>query len=145
MDQRHGNTQPLGKKLHNCRKRNHFATSGKGKRKLVQEVQEQDDVQGEINEISPSSTSREKDAWYQKVIINETNIIHFKLDTGSQVNLISYNIFRTLKFNNKINKRSTQTRLKPSGGSQLLPLFMIKLPITLNNEYAELDFYVTKE
>lgn len=76
--------------------------------------------------------------WVEKLKLeNEDNEITFKLDSGSDVNILPMKFFSKLKLKNKKMNKS-HMRLRAYGGSQLLPLGCVTLNVIVQNvKYME--------
>lgn len=88
-----------GKLCNNCGKRNHYAKccTADTKKKVHTVDEEPDEFFVDVVQASHA----EKEEWIVPVTVNET-IIPFKLDTGAQVNLLSFADYKTLKIKSKI-------------------------------------------
>ena len=63
-------------------------------------------------------SDKKENKWVQNLKI-EDSIIEVKLDTGSDVNILPYNVFQKIKPRSKINP--TSTVLKAYGGQEIKP------------------------
>lgn len=86
-----------------------------------------------INSIETKLTSNNKlkKNWFENIVVENCNI-SFKLDTGSDVNVIPVKIFSNLSLKNKKLSECNIT-LRAYGGSQIKPLGIICLNIHRNN------------
>lgn len=84
-----------GTTCRNCEGKNHWSKMCKNKNvkqrssKRVNAIEEDDDIVyiGELKSIAELETNESSSVWYQKIKVNQ-NEVEFKLDTGSQVNVI---------------------------------------------------------
>lgn len=80
-----------------------------------------------------------KRSWFQKANVEDEEI-EFKLDTGAEVNIISYNIFKKLDKQFKI--RKINAKLKAFGGGKVSPIGVVSLNIEVNNCSILQDFVI---
>lgn len=144
-----------GKSCLNCGRQNHFAKVCKSKTINQISIIRTDDqsekssdksteAEGEtlyVDQIDHSVTKPE-DKWHSVVSING-NIEKFKLDTGSQVNLLSANRFNMLR--NKPQLRKSDMKLTAYNGTAVAVLGTCLLTLTKKgNQYRE-EMVITKE
>ena len=81
----------IGKTCTKCQKRNHFASVCKSVTEIVEEEADENEISDhiQVNEVKATE-------WNQKILVNGKYVL-FKLDTGAQINVISYAVFKTLK------------------------------------------------
>ncbi|XP_037813721.1 uncharacterized protein LOC119604894 [Lucilia sericata] len=86
--------------------------------------------------------NKKNNKWLHKLKI-ETSFIEVKLDTGSDVNILPYNVFQTLKSDNKISP--TSMVLKAYGGQQIKPKGECFLKCYYNNKMSIEKFIILNE
>ena len=129
-----------GKQCHNCGKQNHFAKLCKGKKKVQLLSQRSETEPSEdtlfIDAVTKQSKTEVKsDECFSTLNVGGT-LVRFKIDTGSQANIIPVRELQTLQCQPVI-KRST-TKLTSYSGEALC----IKGQCTLNCQGHELQFFV---
>ena len=99
-----------------CGKRGHFAKFCRSKNRSQNRTNKHD----EINESSDESgdeyfvdihelTEKKRDEWVVKLPVNNTNV-SLKLDTGAEVNILPYSVYKKLKNKPKLQKSSVKLR-----------------------------------
>lgn len=99
--------QAYGRRCQKCAQYGHFARfckSTRGNVRLVKEVQEQEpntDTEDEKDQAFLVCTIKVSEVksnheWMEKLVLNGVCPIQFKIDTGSQVNIISINVLKRL-------------------------------------------------
>lgn len=96
----------------------------------------------EILDVS-SLNNENATVWYEKIKLEDYNLLKFKLDTGSQVNLIPYALYKQMSLNKK--PKSCNIILRAYGGQKIVPLFQVELNACINNKNVDLSFMVIKE
>lgn len=133
-----------GKKCNKCSKLNHFAVSCKVKK--VKEITEHANVDAESKDSSFCIDNIEigniNTRWYETVKIGENNI-KFKLDSGSDVNVIPLNIY------DKIKKSGTKLKqadviLEIFGGDKMKPIGTVDLICSIKDIVKKQRFVVVK-
>ncbi|KAK9701031.1 hypothetical protein QE152_g30857 [Popillia japonica] len=141
-----------GKVCNICGKLNHYAVGCKNKGLLQQRVQQrnvqdliQEDNLEEMIEILDVSSINNDNAtvWYEKIKLDDYNLLKFKLDTGSQVNLIPYALYKQMSINKK--PKSCNIVLRAYGGQKIVPLFEVELNACINNKNVNLNFIIIQE
>lgn len=81
-----------------------------------------------------------KNGWFQEILIEKFSV-NFKLDSGSDVNILPYKLFQKL---NKSNMKliDCNANLKAYGGFLLKPCGMVKLLIELPDELSTEDWFM---
>ncbi|CAI6377683.1 unnamed protein product [Macrosiphum euphorbiae] len=141
------NCPAFGKQCKKCAKPNHFANVCRSN-KMVQEIADEECADEEcaainslfgVSEIIVPQTHSIQQPWFEEIKV-ENNYIRFKLDTGSQVNLIPLNVYKTLNINKSWN--STTIKLEAYGGYKFMPLGSIRLKCVVNNIMAWVTFLI---
>lgn len=137
-----------------CGRKNHFAAGcfSKTKYRKVQMVMQSEDSETDeesgihhlvgINEVSKVHTVKtvdEQNTWKEAISINGRDV-EFKLDTGSQVNLIPLYIFKKLGQNCNLNK--TKVVLEAYGGFRMKPLGQIELNCLVKGKMLNAEFLI---
>lgn len=141
----------FGKKCLVCGKLNHFAvgckykTFNKNSRRQVQEVKKEDN-DSETEDIGQflavhQVTKRGSNQWFQKILINNIVEIEFKLDTGSEVNLIPINEFKRMS-DQEINLEHNESTLEAYGGFLIKPIGKVNLTCSVNKNRKMLEFSI---
>lgn len=125
-----------GAKCTNCGKENHFAATCYVKK--VREIRAQrcddDEEYVRLDEISGSL----KDAWYQKIRVQD-NTIRMKLDTGAEVNVLPLYYVRQMK---KVTLQKCDQRIQAYGGTSLHPVGVVDLVCMHKNDISMQKFVV---
>lgn len=115
-----------------CGKLNHFARACKNK--FVREVCLDEQYVNSISIFNVKNMKLKKkydSCWFEKIKV-ENKIIEFKLDTGSEVNIIPLSIFN--KINQKFKIRKKDIKLEAYGGFQLKSLGVVSLRLEFKNQ-----------
>lgn len=139
-----------------CGRKNHFAVGcfGRTKYQKVQTVGQSGDTETDeesgtehllgINEVSKVRVvdAVDEQSWKEAISINGRDV-EFKLDTGSQVNLIPLYIFKNLGQHLNLNK--TNVVLEAYGGFRMKPLGKIKLNCLVRGEMLNAEFLIVNK
>ena len=124
----------IGKECRKCHKKNHFMSQCRSRAKEPKDPRKpridsvetagKQDGDGDSNDdeldeffvYSMETTADASDPWIVPLEVNN-NIMAFKIDTGSDVNVLSYEEFRTLK--NKPKLKQSKTKLKAYNGGDV--------------------------
>jgi hypothetical protein len=127
----------VGKECRNCHKKNHFMSQcrtrdkelpkyprkhrvdtveNNGKQERDGEPSSESSDEHELYVYSTETTADKSDPWILPLEVNNS-IVTFKVDTGSDVNVISYNEFKTLQ--NKPKLKQSKTKLKAYNGGDV--------------------------
>lgn len=79
-------------------------------------------------------------SWVEKVKL-EDKYVNFKIDTGAEVNILPYKIFKRINQQFKIQK--TKNRLEVYGGGKMIPFGIVSLICNYKNKSLLTDFYIT--
>jgi len=148
-----GNCPAYGQTCRSCGHLNHWAVVCRRKKKaFVKEVRVQEAENGSSEEdesavqllgvyevkenIGVRSNQHLKqpfntDVWYEKIRLNNTITVSIKLDTGSQVNLLPFKIFKKL---DNVKLSNTNVKLEAYGGFKLKPIGKVVLECTVKNQ-----------
>ena len=91
-----------------------------------------------VGTVTKANTEISDKECYVTLTLHGTDV-KFKIDTGSQVNIIPNHIFETMNIDN-VEVKSTKTCLTSYSGDKLIVIGKCKL----NCMNQELDFYITK-
>lgn len=80
-----------------------------------------------------------KKSWFQKANVEDEEI-EFKLDTGAEVNIIPYNLFK--KINKQFKVRKIKATLKAFGGGKVSPIGIVSLNLEVNKCSILQDFVI---
>lgn len=151
---RKGNCPAHGKKCNKCNGINHFAAVCKSKNvnNLENDSNSPDESQSEdelfthgITEIkSCNLLTKSKQIWTEKIYI-KTGMIEFKLDTGSEVNILPFALFDRLNEESKKNMIETKNKIRAYGGQIISPVGICFLECVFENKKLLLEFYIIKE
>lgn len=94
-------------------------------------------------EETKAEVSAIKKQWTEDIIINNRYTIKFKLDTGSEVNVIPLNVYKTFDIScNTVSSVNNNVKLEAYGGFMIQPLAKMKLKCTVGNVSADLEFVI---
>ena len=137
----HGKCAAYGQKCKKCGRQNHFAKCCKTKNVHSVETQDNDSSDeffvGAIHKTGPQLA---KDEWVVPIFINDT-VIPFKIDTGSQVNILPSHKFETLKFKPAIDKNAPI--LRSYTGDKIATQGMCHVKAKFNDESAKVPMVIT--
>jgi len=138
----------FGKSCIKCGKLNHFAV---GCRDVTQHHKEVNNIGKNENikvvsdnepgyklfdimsvEIGNINAQSKKNGWTEIVKVNDNCKINFKLDTGSDIDIIPLSIFKQLNCNSKLNK--TYLKIKAYGGFSIKDVGSVELVCEANKE-----------
>ncbi|KAK8777878.1 hypothetical protein V5799_020780 [Amblyomma americanum] len=127
-----------GKTCYSCNGRNHFASCCR-KQDDVYEVQhESDDF--EVLDVAVGSANRERD--WQVYACFEGQNVRFKVDTGSQANVLPLSMFRKLK---AITLMPSGAVLRSYGGNVIKHIGKFSAPVTVDDHKVWAEFFVVKK
>ena len=127
----------------NCRKRGHFALAcRKQNADLVEEesYSDEDDDYGLDAIFNMDSLSSK--AWYKEILVNGSDTIKFKIDTGADVTVLPYELYRK-KFPH-VMLFPVNTTLRVPGGSKLMVVGKMKSKIKYKDRILDSEIYVSK-
>ncbi|XP_037499581.1 uncharacterized protein K02A2.6-like isoform X2 [Rhipicephalus sanguineus] len=127
-----------GKVCYSCNGRNHFASCCSEKER-VDEVQHQSD-DFEVLNVASSSASRERD-WRVNACI-DGKYVTFKVDTGSQANVLPLSMFRKLKMTTLMPSSAV---LRSYGGNMIKHIGKFSALIEIGDRKACAEFFVVKK
>lgn len=143
----------FGKKCKKCGKDNHFARACKVKEVKVREVMEDDDEDEEgedeyfvdtvsvVKKVAECSGKVENKSWCETIMVENTKV-KFKLDTGSEVNIVPLEIYNSLSKRPKLLK--THILLETYGGFKVKPLGVVKLNCESRASHALQEFVIVE-
>lgn len=134
-----------GKSCLNCKKKNHFASVCKSK-KIVKAVQHNDTSDSEESEedqaILPIKRVNGVSSWKENINVSGKNV-YFKVDTGSEVNIIPRNVYEALPNKQKLVR--TMSKLTSYSEHVIKTLGKCKLNCCFKGKNTVLNFYVTEK
>lgn len=144
-----------GKQCVKCRKMNHFASQCKFEKNIHGVLEESDENVSESDEdysdemanmvilsIKQNVKMVNSVVWRENLLL-ENKIISCKIDTGSEVNLISMKIYKSL--NSKPKLAETNIKLSSYSGHIIETLGVCFLNCKFNDKLHVLKFFITKE
>lgn len=141
----YGKCPAWGKTCNNCRKLNHFSVACRNRK-----INEIEDNHSSFSSDSANSLLLEtvnyvdslKSEWREAVLVDNFEIV-FKIDTGSEVNIIPINEYRNIS--EKRNLEKTDKKLRSYTGHSLKILGTCKLNCTFGNKSHILEFFVVDQ
>ena len=134
----------FGKNCRRCGTVNHFEVGcrvRKVKEVLPQEETDDDNTMCIATLSQAQSTNK---AWYEEILMDRNKRIKFKLDTGAQVNILPFYMFKLL--NKDKNIVSTNVKLESFGGFRINPIGSAKFYCsTKNNIERMVEFLIVAE
>ncbi|CAG2196344.1 unnamed protein product [Mytilus edulis] len=144
---KHEECPAKGKKCNSCQKWNHFAQVCRSKQRVDEVVLDTDsdsdqeffiDCINEHNTFINDKNKVKRDQAFATITVC-SKPIKFKLDTGSQVNILPKHIFESLKFNGTLKK--SPRILTAYNGNALPSLGVCCLPCEHGSVNSKLEFY----
>lgn len=144
----------FGKRCTKCQKYGHFRKMCRNRNRSVKEVQEKcsesdynSDSYSEDELLVASITVDEVKScteWTESLKIGKA-LVTFKIDTGSQVNIISKNVFDKIKTANKnVKLNKCNVTLEAYGGFKISPLGSINIDCLFKNNKFNIRFVVVE-
>ncbi|XP_030745261.1 uncharacterized protein K02A2.6-like [Sitophilus oryzae] len=163
--QRHGNTEEktlisckscgkkhekrrcpaFGRKCNKCRRYGHFEKMCRSTmmvKELQESKEEEEDEELLVSVVTVSEVKSESE-WIETLEFGKQNI-RFKVDTGSQVNLIPQHILKSIK-NQDIAWQKTKLVLETYGGFKITPIGVVKLKCKFRDKDYTIQFVVVKD
>ncbi|XP_062583207.1 uncharacterized protein K02A2.6-like [Saccostrea cucullata] len=144
---KHAKCPAKGKQCKNCNGWNHFATKCFSKKVSCHELQAlpaQSDSDPEFF-IDIIETNHNNDQAFCKLLIGPKNkSIKFKLDTGSQVNVLPKHVLDSLNLSIVYNLMQTDQKLSAYNGNSLYSLGCLELACTYKGQLQNLTFHVVE-
>ncbi|XP_071628027.1 uncharacterized protein [Temnothorax longispinosus] len=120
-----------GKTCHKCGRMNHFSSVCKAKVKNVKNILKDKDSESEDETLYVNSIvkvgevmKKAKSVWTETVEVNG-KVVKFKIDTGSEVNIISLKEYKSITEGQQIQR--TRTLLQAYGGTKITPMGKVNL------------------
>uniref|UniRef100_A0A6P7GZ25 Uncharacterized protein LOC114348674 n=1 Tax=Diabrotica virgifera virgifera TaxID=50390 RepID=A0A6P7GZ25_DIAVI len=140
----------FNRKCEKCGKLNHFAVACRVR--MVRQLEESVEVgpnnssQGDNNSeflmYTLSVMDVKSNSWFETVnVINKP--VNFKLDTGAEVNILPYNVYRELGVNQQL--EPTIVKLEAFGGAIIKPEGFVYLECNVKNVSTIEKFLVVKD
>ncbi|XP_075159688.1 uncharacterized protein LOC142232866 [Haematobia irritans] len=142
---RKDNCPAFGKKCHKCKKLNHFSVACKSRAVKVNTLsygEEDSDTNSEFALTYSIKSGSKKDVWMHEVMVLNTPV-KFKLDTGSDANIIPFYILRQIIKNPSL--KPTKTMLTSYSGHKICPIGEIVLPCVAKDNLREELFLIVKD
>ncbi|CAH0766349.1 unnamed protein product, partial [Diatraea saccharalis] len=137
-----------GKECTKCRKLNHFAKVCYTKLHTVRAVNNNELNNSSGEEYYCGSVLHITDClnicWEEKLLIENSIYVKFKLDTGSEVNLIPYQVYNKLLKLKKLSLNKCKVRLNAYNKSSINVYGTVMLEIKLGSKSYFIDFIVTE-
>lgn len=133
------NCPAYGKKCMKCHKIGHFANMCLNRNRPIHFINEEESIEI-VNTIDIVSAANDKD-WVVNILINEFLNVKFKVDTGSQVNIINTDVLDLLDIDQH-NLVRTNHKLTSYTGQALKILGKCTLQCIYKNNHYDLQFYV---
>uniref|UniRef100_A0A2S2NI46 RNA-directed DNA polymerase n=1 Tax=Schizaphis graminum TaxID=13262 RepID=A0A2S2NI46_SCHGA len=145
------NCPAFGADCRACGKSNHFAVVCRSNKKVqevsneyVHTVDDKDDTFTNqlygVNEVNIAEIHNLQKPWFKEIKVENQLYVNFKLDTGSQVNLLPLKVYKLLNLDVAI--ESSTIKLEAYGGFKIIPLGAVKLTCSVNNISAVVTFLV---
>jgi hypothetical protein len=134
------NCPAYGKTCSKCKEKNHFAVGCK--KKNIRELEcKQSDLYIESLTVGQVSTTNQnaESTWYKTIQLkvgDKIANIKFKLDTGAETNVLSYNMIKYLN----VNLIETETVLIAYGNFKIKPMGKVKMECVSNNTIIPIEF-----
>lgn len=133
----------MGKKCSKCGGVNHFASVCRNKKikEVIYEQSSDDEISNLfIDSLCVATVNKNKtSAWIESLKV-EGEIIKFKLDTGSEVNIIPLKIFKTIR--KELSLIPTDFKLETYGGFKIKPMGSVNLKVEFKSAKKLLNFIV---
>ncbi|XP_039307927.1 uncharacterized protein K02A2.6-like [Solenopsis invicta] len=137
-----------GKTCYKCGKMNHFSNVCKTKLKNVKDVTKDEESESEEDDLYVSSivrvgelSKKTKSIWTEIIEVNG-KALKFKIDTGSEVNIIPLVIYKSIAADGSQRIRQTRTLLQAYGGGKIKPIGKVKLRCKNTDRDEVLEFIV---
>lgn len=137
-----------GKTCYKCGRMNHFSNVCKAKLRKVKDVTKDEESYSEDEDYYVSSISKvgelsksSKSIWKESVEING-KAVKFKIDTGSEVNIIPFKVYKSIAPDGDQQIQRTRTLLQAYGGTIIRPIGKIKLKCKNRIKNKMLEFYI---
>ncbi|XP_055923520.1 uncharacterized protein K02A2.6-like [Eupeodes corollae] len=140
-----GKCPAYGKKCAACGKVNHFASMCR-KQKLVSDVavlQEDDDYDSDELFIDAIKSYKSKNTCWTKSLTVENTEVIFKLDTGSQVNILPRKLFDKIRTQNRL--KNYAVKLEAYGGFRLEVVGAVECEVKDGNKKYNMQFVVVEK
>lgn len=136
-----GTCPAMGKICNKCKRPNHFAnvckTNPTRYAELISCTEPQDE--STINSLCTVDSIRNKNSWYKTVQL-ERNKITFKLDSGADVNILPFHVYKGLTVKPKVMR--CNTTLQSFGGFKITPCGYIEALIESNSKIINAKFLI---
>jgi hypothetical protein len=149
-DKVHGHREcaAFGKTCYKCGKMNHFSNVCKTKLKNVKDVTKDEESESEEDDLYVSSivrvgelSKKTKSIWTEVIEVNG-KALKFKIDTGSEVNIIPLVRYKSIAADGSQRIRRTRTLLQAYGGGKIKPIGKVKLRCKNTDRDEVLEFIV---
>ena len=131
-----------------CNKKNHFAKMCRSKKKTTAAVtcNQSDQEEPDVFEFSAilqiDCTSQSENIWWEKLLIEDSSKMTFKVDTGAQANLIPSEQWEKLP--NKPIIRKSNARLQSITGSELQHIGKATVTMMRKTKKVKAGVFITK-
>lgn len=137
-----------GKTCHKCGRMNHFSSMCKVKLSDVKDITRNEKSKSEDEDLYVSSIVKVgelsklgKSIWNETVEVNGKTV-KFKIDTGSEVNIISLEAYKSTIADESQQIRPSRTLLQAYGGARITPIGKVNLRCRNKDKDEILEFFV---
>lgn len=132
----------FGQQCNQCGKMNHFArVCGGNKVHTLMEGNENPDECSDYVYIDTVETCNSIDSWFEMVKVENVNV-KFKLDSGSDVNILAENHFKNLNMHKNFKLETTSVILEAYGGFKIKPLGVTQLNCKYKQKSKRFQFLI---
>lgn len=125
-----------GKSCYKCGRTNHFSNVCRAKMRRAQDVTKEEKSESEDDDFYVSSivkvgelSKTSKSIWKELIQVNGKAIM-FKIDTGSEINIISLKTYKLLS-NEKKQMQRSHTILQAYSGTRISPIGKVNLSVEI--------------
>ena len=134
-----------GRRCNKCKRFGHFEKVCR--KQYVQEMQETKKDKEDSDEVLITTIKvnevKNSNEWFEKLIVNNKTV-EFKIDTGSQVNVIPKNVWSQIQLTDSLTNRS-KIILETYGGFKIKPIGTVNVSCMFKKQVHNLKFVVVNE
>ncbi|GBM63219.1 Uncharacterized protein K02A2.6 [Araneus ventricosus] len=143
-----GDCPAYGKTCSKCKEKNHFAVGCR--KKNIQELEYKNNNSElfieslSVGQVSINNQVNAESTWYKTIQLrvgDKTTEIKFKLDTGAETNVLSYNMVKHLN----VNLTKTETVLIAYGNFKIKPMGKVSLECISNDTIMPIEFIIIEK